>query len=315
MNAAVVALGGGHGLASSLMALRMVTDQITAIVTVADDGGSSGRLRADRGLLPPGDLRMALSALTEDPVVAELFQHRFAGTDDLAGHPVGNLILAGLFELALDPVAALARAAHLAYVPHTVLPMAVTPIEILANVAGLDQGDLDQLTVVRGQHNVATTAGTVRDVWIEPADAPACPQAVAAVGAADVIVLGPGSLYTSVLVHMLVPELRIAVERSRAARILVLNLDSDADETRGMTARSHLEAIAAHAPALRLDVVIADTSRVLDTHDLIEAARVLGAEVVFAELADTELPGRHDPKRLAAALSEALTTLARSTRA
>lgn len=252
---------------------------------------------------------MALSALTEDPVVAELFQHRFAGDDDLGGHPVGNLVLAGLFELTGDPVAALIRAAHLANVPHRVLPMAVTPIAIHANVLGLDPSDPAAATVVQGQHNVATTLGTVQDCWIEPRDAAACPEALAAVATADVIVLGPGSLYTSVLVHMLVPELREAVEQSSAARILVLNLDSSAGETRGMAAHSHLDAIASHAPGLRLDVVIADTSRVLDTHGLIEAAQRLGAEVVFADLADAEVEGRHDPKRLAESFSEAFARL------
>src|ERR1700712_5218637 len=219
----VVALGGGHGLAASLTALRMVTDHITAIVTVADDGGSSGRLRESRGVLPPGDLRMALTALSEDPVVAKLWQHRFDDRDALSGHPVGNLILAGLFETSPDPISALQHAAHLAQVRQTVLPMALTPVEIHATVTGLDDSNPDGSSEIRGQHTVASTTGVVQEVWLSPASPSACPQALAAVGAADVLILGPGSLYTSVLVHMLVPELRTAVEQSSATRVLILN--------------------------------------------------------------------------------------------
>lgn len=313
----VVALGGGHGLSASLTALRLVADQITAIVTVADNGGSSGKLRSSRGLLPPGDLRMALSALSEDSVIAQLWQHRFDGRDELAGHPVGNLVLAGLFEVLDDPVAALREAARQASVPHTVLPMVVCPVEIIATVVGLDPTAPSRSTEVRGQHAVATTLGTVTEVRIEPADPPACEAAVAAVNAADVIVLGPGSLYTSVLVHMLVPKLREAVEAARATRVLVLNLGGGGaqpvpsyGEDHGMSREEHLMAIARLAPNLRFDAVIADQSETPYADGIQVAAESLGAGVVFADVADGSTPGRHDPKRLAAAITEVLVDLA-----
>lgn len=306
----VVALGGGHGLSASLTALRMVTERITAIVTVADDGGSSGRLRSSRGLLPPGDLRMALSALSEDDVVAKLWHHRFDAKDDLGGHPVGNLVLAGLFELYQDPVAALREAARISGVRHTVLPMVACPVEIAASVSGLDPADPTAAREIRGQHAVASTMGTVLEVCIEPPDPPACGAAVEAVRAADAIVLGPGSLYTSVLVHMLVPELREAVEAAQASRVLVLNLEAPSGETHGLPREEHLRAISRHAPNLRFDVVIADVSESPHAEGLEAAARSLGAEVVFADVTESEAPGRHDPKRLAAALAEVLVELA-----
>lgn len=304
---AVVALGGGHGLAAVLGALRLLTPKLTAIVTVADDGGSSGRLREELGALPPGDLRMALAALAApDGHAADwasAFQHRFAGSGPLAGHAVGNLLLTGLMECLGDPVAALDRAASLLGAAGRVLPLACQPLDIEADVAGVDPGRPQDVSVIRGQHRVAVTTGTVLSVRLLPDNPTACPEAVAAVLAADVVVLGPGSLFTSMLPHLLVPELHEALVAAKAQRVLILNLAPQPGETSGFSPEAHLEVLAKQAPELRFDVVLADPGRVLDSRGLIGAADALGARVVLAAVADQQDPARHDPSKLAVALA------------
>src|SRR5918998_125681 len=207
----VVAFGGGHGLAASLSALRRVTDQLTAIVTVADDGGSSGRLRAELNCLPPGDLRMALAALCGDDesgrTWADVLQYRFEGDGGLRGHALGNLLMVGLWERLGDPVAGLDMAARPLGAEGRVLPMASVPLEIEADVIGVDAARPDEVSQVRGQAKVATTPGEVSAVRLMPTDPPACLESVEVVMEADWIVLGPGSWFTSVIPHLLVPKL------------------------------------------------------------------------------------------------------------
>jgi uncharacterized cofD-like protein len=310
----VVALGGGHGLAATLGALRTLTDRLTAVVTVADDGGSSGRLREELGALPPGDLRMALAALAgADPRATlwrDVFQHRYAGAGPLAGHAVGNLVLTALCELTGSPVAALDAAAELLGVAGRVLPPTTVQLDIVALVSGLDPLDPCASTDVRGQVAVATTRGRVCGVRLVPDAPPACPEAVAAVLDADWVVLGPGSLFTSVIPHLLVPDLAAAIGKTPATRVFVLNLVPQTGETTGFSPEAHLDALAAHAPDLRIDVVVADTS-VLDRGGLMDAAAGLGADVVFADLAmqsdDGERLARHDEARLASAYAALLT--------
>ncbi|MDQ1632807.1 MAG: hypothetical protein QOG60_987 [Frankiaceae bacterium] len=306
---AVVAFGGGHGLAASLAALRRVTRRLTAVVTVADDGGSSGRLRAELGMLPPGDLRMALATLAADDVEsagwADVLQHRFTGYGSLGGHAVGNLLLAGLVDRLKDPVAALDAAARLVHAAGRVLPLSRNAIDIAAEVSGLDGGgDAGGRVQLRGQVAVATTRGRVRSVRLLP-DAPqACVEAVAAVGEADVLVLGPGSLFTSMLPHLLVPEMADAINRADARRVLVLNLAPQPGETSGFAPETHLEVLADHAPLLRFDTVLADPETVADADALRRAAAALGAEL---QLSPVGVSGeaRHDPVRLAAAFRTA----------
>ncbi|WP_308222455.1 uridine diphosphate-N-acetylglucosamine-binding protein YvcK [Frankia sp. AgB32] len=301
---AVVAFGGGHGLAASLSALRRLTPALTAVVTVGDDGGSSGRLRAELGALPMGDLRMALAALAGpdgDPAAwAELFQHRFGGPGPLAGHAVGNLVLTGLAERTSSPVAALDLAAGLLGVRGRVLPLATEGIDIVADVAGLDPEDPDATSEVRGQAAVATTAGRVLGVRLSPAEPVACAEAVAAACVADWLVLGPGSLYTSMLPHLLVPGMRQAITSSRARVLMVLNLAAQPGETAGYTPQAHLDALRRHVPGLRVDVVLADPTAVPEPEPLARAAAELGARL---HLAPVRVPGVpvHDPVRLAAA--------------
>jgi uncharacterized cofD-like protein len=305
----VVALGGGHGLYASLSGLRRVTRDLTAVVTVADDGGSSGRLRREFGVLPPGDLRMALAALCGDDAWgqtwSQVVQHRFTGDAELGGHAVGNVLIVALWELLGDTVQGLDWVARLLGAHGRVLPMAAVPIDLVAEVEGADPDRPDEVSTVRGQVACASTIGRVRSVSLIPADPPACPDAVQAIGAADWVVLGPGSWFTSVLPHLLVPDLADALLRTRARRLVALNLAPQPGETEGFSPHRHLEVLADHAPGLSIDVVLADRGAVQgSTAELEKAAGMLGARLVLADLAMGDGSPRHDPRRLAGAFAQ-----------
>lgn len=305
----VVALGGGHGLYAILRALTRLDVEVTAVVTVADDGGSSGRLRRELpGQLPPGDLRMALSALVGPDehglLWRDTFQHRFGGHGALTGHPVGNLVLAGLAEVLGDPVAALDAAGAMLGVRGRVLPVSTTPLEIVAQVEGLES-DETVVRQIRGQVAVASTPGRVVAVSVEPADAIACPEAVRAIENADLVTLGPGSWFTSVVPHLVLPGIAQALERTRAHRLVALNLEPQPGETEGFSPEQHLDVVSAHAPHLRIDTVLADTGAVPLPGRLTAATDAIGARLVLARIA---VPGRpeHDPEALAGVLAEVL---------
>ena len=305
----VVALGGGHGLHASLSALRRITRDLTAIVTVADDGGSSGRLRRDFGVLPPGDLRMALAALCGDDTWgttwSRVIQHRFTGDAELGGHCVGNLLIVALWELLGDSVQGLDWVGRLLGAHGRVLPMCSVPLDLAAEVEGADPDRPDEVTIVRGQVACATTTGRVRSVSLIPADPPACPEAVRAIGAADWVVLGPGSWFTSVLPHLLVPELAAALVGTSARRLVALNLAPQPGETEGFSPHAHLEVLADHAPDLAVDVVLADRVAARGAiPELEKAAGLLGARLVLADLAVDDGTPRHDPRRLAGAFAQ-----------
>ena len=305
----VVALGGGHGLFASLSGLRRVSRDLTAIVTVADDGGSSGRLRREFGVLPPGDLRMALAALCGDDAWgttwSQVIQHRFTGAEGIGGHAVGNVLIVALWELLGDTVQGLDWVARLLGAHGRVLPMASVPLDIVAEVEGADPDRPDELTMVRGQVACATTRGRVRSISLIPVNPPACPEAVQAIGAADWVVLGPGSWFTSVLPHLQVPELATALVSTRARRLVALNLAPQPGETTGFSPHAHLEVLADHAPALTVDVVLADRAATRGaTAELEKAAGLLGARLVLADLAMDDGSPRHDPRRLAGAFAQ-----------
>lgn len=308
-----VALGGGHGLYATLSALRLLTGEVTAVVTVADDGGSSGRLRGELGVLPPGDLRMALAALSDDGPAGErwrkLFQHRFGGTGALAGHAVGNLVLAGLIEVLGDPVAALDEACALLGVHGRVLPMCTDPLVIEAEVTGL-HADPGGTARIRGQVAVASTPGRVQRVWLRPERPSACPEAVRAVEEADVVLLGPGSWFTSVLPHLLVPELREALVNTRARRVVVLNLAPQPGETAGFSPEQHLDVLSQHAPELRVDAVLADGRTVPVPQRLRSSAEALGGRAFLAPVGEADGTPRHNPAALAEAVRGVLADIA-----
>ena len=301
----VVAFGGGHGLAASLSALRHLTNNLTAVVTVADDGGSSGRLRREFGVLPPGDLRMALSALCDDSEWGRLWrdvlQHRFASAGTLHDHSMGNLLILTLWELLGDTVGGLDWVARLLQARGRVLPMAAVPLDIEAAVVGVDPADPDEVVTVRGQVAVASTPGRVVGVHLVPERPPACPPAVEAVRAADWVVLGPGSWFTSVLPHLLVPELAQALHETPARRCVTMNLGPQVGETEGFSAEAHLEVLAVHAPDLRIDAVLADPRAVDDPDALARVAADLGARLLLRQVSLGDGTARHDPLRLAAA--------------
>ncbi len=305
----VVALGGGHGLYASLSGLRRVTRELTAIVTVADDGGSSGRLRREFGVLPPGDLRMALAALCGDDAWgttwSRVIQHRFSGNDGIGGHSVGNVLIVALWELLGDPVQGLDWVGRLLGAHGRVLPMASVPLDLVAEVEGADPDRPDEISTVRGQVACASTTGRVRSVSLIPANPPACPDAVQAIREADWVVLGPGSWFTSVLPHLLVPDLAAALVGTRARRLVALNLAPQPGETEGFSQHKHLQVLADHAPALDVDVVLADRAATKGaTADLEKAASLLGARLVLADLAMADGSPRHDPRRLAGAFAQ-----------
>ncbi|WAL76523.1 uridine diphosphate-N-acetylglucosamine-binding protein YvcK [Kitasatospora sp. YST-16] len=308
----IAALGGGQGLSASLSALRRLTTELTAVVTVADDGGSSGRLRAELGVLPPGDLRKALAALCGDDewgrTWSEVIQQRFAGTGELGGHAVGNLLIVALWEKLGDPVEALNWVGRLLNVQGRVLPMSAVPLDIEALVRGHDPLRPAEVTAVRGQASVAVTPGTVQSIRLLPDEPPAVPEAVQAVLEADWVVLGPGSWFTSVLPHLLVPELAKALTETRARRLLTLNLAPQPGETEGFTPQRHLEVIADHAPGLAVDAILVDERAVsggafglADLAGLEQAAERMGAALVLDSVARDDGTPRHDAELLAAA--------------
>lgn len=305
LDARVVALGGGRGLSANLAALRHVVRDLTAVVTIADNGGSSGRLRREFGCLPPGDLRKALAALCGDDewgrTWAEVLQHRFASTGEMDQHAVGNLLIVALWELLGDTVDGLDWVGRLLGAQGRVLPMAEIPLDIVASVLGLDPDDPGARTIVRGQAEVASTQGQVVSVRLDPRDPPASPQALAAIEAADWVVLGPGSWFTSVIPHLLVPAMHKALVSSSARKIVTLNLEPQPGETDGFAPDTHLEVLADHAPELDLDVVLVDEGSVVDEDQLLSTARALGARLVIADVAEDGSTSRHDATKLARA--------------
>jgi uncharacterized cofD-like protein len=292
----VVALGGGHGLAVTLTALRLVGIEPTAVVTVADDGGSSGRLRRDLGMLAPGDLRKAMLALADPAAeVRELFAYRFE-RGDLAGHNLGNLLLAALTDLRGGFSEALEEASRWLGVHGQVLPATLVPVRLCGRVDGRQ---------VEGQVAIMTATGRVESVWLEPRRPAAVPAAVLAVRKADLVLLGPGSTFTSVVPNLLVPELADALVEASERLVYVCNLEAQPGETTGFAPEGHLAAILDHCPGLRVNTVLCQ--RPPDPAAAAREVRVfgeLGAAVVHAELAADDHPGRHDAARLATALKE-----------
>ena len=305
----VVALGGGHGLAATLTALRQVTQEITAIVTVADNGGSSGRLREEFPIFPPGDLRMALAALCADDewgrTWAEIMQHRFVSDGELNGHAMGNLLLASMWNAGDDPVVALDRVGELLKVIGRVLPMASVALDI--------EGTFTTSTgriVVRGQKEVATAKGHIESLRIIPEDPDARPEALAAIANADWITMGPGSWFSSVIPHLLVPSQLEALKATNAKKILVLNLDattrSQGEEFAGSTPEQHLEFFHRYAPGLKVDYCLVDQSVVRDEAALRDTASTLGSEIVIADIRKAPGSIHHDAEKLALHLGHIL---------
>ncbi len=286
------------------------------MVTVADDGGSSGRLRRELDIIPPGDLRMALAALAADDdegrLWAETLQHRFGGNGAMAGHAVGNLLIAGLAGVLGSEQAALDRVADLTRSCGRVVPVCHEALEIEADVAGLDD-DPRVILPVRGQVAVASTPGVVRRVRILPERPVANVLAVEAIREADLVTLGPGSWFSSVIPHLLVPEIVAAINDTDALRVVMLNLSPEVGETQGFSSERHIHMLAQHAPTLRVDRIVIDARSVTTASErghIARAAQALGAEVAYCDIRMEDEGHRrlnlHDPDKVAAALLDLL---------
>jgi uncharacterized cofD-like protein len=289
-------------LAATLAALRQHTHEITAIVTVADNGGSSGRLREEFPIFPPGDLRMALTALCADDewgrTWAQILQHRFESDGALNGHAMGNLLLASMWNAGDDPVVALDRVGQLLKVVGRVLPMSAVALDI--------EGTFNTSTgriVVRGQKEVATAKGHIQSLRIIPEDPPARAESLDAIAEAEWITMGPGSWFSSVIPHLLVPAQLDALRSSPAKKILILNLDASrqtqGEEFAGSTPEQHLEFFHHYAPGLRVDYCLVDQSVVRHEESLRTAASTLGSEIVVADIRKAPGSIHHDPEKLA----------------
>lgn len=289
----VVGIGGGHGLAASLRAARSYSDEVSAVVTVADDGGSSGRLTRDLGIPPPGDIRNCLVALSEDSPLARLFQHRFS-EGALTGHTIGNLLIAALTESLGDFGLAVEEAGRLVDSRGPVFPATIELVQLGASVEG---------GLVKGQVAVAQSQRRIRRVFLDPDDPPAYPPAIAAIDGAEQILLGPGSLFTSLIATLLVPGIADAVRRSSATKVFIANNRVQKGETEGLTISDHLGALSAHLGPGCVDVVVVQHPPLVadgvrnDLDPDAPAPRVIAADV-------SGEGGLHDPARLGRVLQD-----------
>ncbi len=294
----MVALGGGHGLATTLQAARQYAGRVTAVVSVADDGGSSGRLRQIAGIPAPGDLRRCLVAMASyDSPWGRAFEYRFK-SGDLEGHALGNLIIAGLANVTGDFGQALDLAASLLGATGRVLPATSVPVVLKADVAG---------TEVVGQTKVSESSGVISSVEVVPPDAPVPPEVVAAVADADQVVIGPGSLFTSVLAACVVAEIRSALMARTGGRVYVCNLRPQLPETAGFTTADHLRVVLDHG--VPVDVMVAPASAAFPEGPASAASLgpprwapdLFGVRVLAGGVARPD-GGGHDPTGLASAL-------------
>jgi uncharacterized cofD-like protein len=305
----IVVIGGGHGLSTLLRGLKAYTRNLTAIVTVADDGGSSGRLRETFGILPPGDIRNCLAALSNDEqMLTQLFKYRFSGEGELDGHSFGNLFITALAEITGSFEAAIAESGKVLSVSGRVLPSTLHDVRLVADM--VLPNSLNQVRV-QGESRIPKMAGRVRRVWLEPNNAPAFPPTLKAVLNADLIVVGPGSLYTSLLPNLLVQDLHGAIQASRALKVYVCNIATQAGETDVYTCSDHVQALEEHVGQNLFDIVLCndDYSRELTDGSkfvICDEKSQSDPRTHCADLVDEAQPWRHDSNKLTAALIEIL---------
>jgi len=299
----IVTIGGGTGLSVLLRGLKTYTDNITAIVTVGDDGGSSGRLRRELGVLPPGDFRACLVALSEDEsLVSELFQYRFVQGDGLKGHSFGNLFIAAMAEVSGSFVQALSESSKVLAVHGSIVPTTTANLQLSAKLA--------DGTVIKGEHNISEAGGQIDQLMIDPPDAAAHPLALEAIRNADLIVIGPGSLYTSILPNLMVKGLTEAIAEAPANKVYVCNVATERGETEGYTVAAHHEVLKRHTIAGLVDFVVANESPVelgpkfFGTPVVHDGKALTHARLVLTELTSAEHPVRHDSDRLARAIMD-----------
>ncbi len=304
-----VAIGGGTGLPVALRSMRRYTDDVTAIVSVADDGGSSGRLRRDIGILPPGDIRNCLVALAGDKGMADLFTYRFQQGDGIAGHNLGNLIIAALTDLSGSFDEGVRIASELLSVEGRVLPSTIGNVILRAATFSGEP--------ITGQVKIAQTTRPLKEIYLDPPDVAAYPAAVEAILEADQVVIGPGSVFTSILPNLIVPQIGQALAKSKAIKIYVCNVMTQPGETDLFTACDHVSAIINHGSPSWVDVVIVNNHPIPDdklmsyaedrrypVSIIAESIQALGLNVVLADVLDEAKPSCHDVDKLASVLRE-----------
>lgn len=300
----VVAFGGGHGLSATLTALRDVTPEITAVVTVADNGGSSGKIREEFNFLPPGDLRMALAALCGADAWgqswAQIIQHRFTSSGDLNGHAFGNLLMAALWDGSDDLVAGIDRVGELLKIVGRVLPMSLDPLDI-EGVFLTGSGE----SVIRGQIEVATAKGKLLSLRLLPENPRTTPQALSAITKADWLTFGPGSWFSSVMPHFLLEDLARAIAATSAKKIMIFNLPEPegSDEFAGSTPEEHLELVLSHLPEFKIDFAIADPTILAQGNGLSNLIAKCGGQLIVADVAKISDKNHHDWQKMSSIFS------------
>ncbi len=316
----LVAIGGGTGMPNLLRGLRRYTGQITAVVTVADDGGSSGRLRRDLGVLPPGDFRGNIAALSRDEeLMTQLLQYRFGGSLDekgqhgseLQGHAFGNLLLAALAGITGSFDEALLAAQRVLAMRGRVIPSTLEQVTLVADVLVEDEAGETQLRHINGESAITHANGRIQRVSLKPDSPRAYPPALKAIFQAEIILIGPGSLYTSILPNLLVPDLAQALKHARAPVVYVCNLATQAGETSGYDVAEHVRALHDHIPDLPLDFVLANDNwdapaQAIGRTAFVPLADVPGTRLVTSDLLDVSRPWRHDSDKLAEAIMRLL---------
>jgi len=298
----MVTIGGGHGLATLLRGLKNHTRNLTAVVTVADDGGSSGKLRETFGILPPGDIRNCLAALSNDEaMLTQLFQYRFSGASDLEGHSFGNLFITALADITGSFESAVVESGRVLSVNGRVLPSTLHDVKL---VASMELPHSTNEVRVEGESKIPTMAGRVRRVWLEPDSAPAFPPVIQALLEADLIVVGPGSLYTSILPNLLVPDLLAGLRASRALKIYICNIATQEGETDSFTTYDHIRALEGHVGSDLFDVILCNNnfSGTLNSTSMwvrVDEKFLSDDRAHTADLTDTAYPWRHDSQKLA----------------
>jgi uncharacterized cofD-like protein len=299
----IVTIGGGHGLATLLRGLKSYSYNITAVVTVADDGGSSGRIRRIQGIPPPGDIRNCLAALSSDEaLMTQLFQYRFSdGNTELDGHPFGNLFISALSEITGSFEEAVVESGKVLAVHGRVLPATLHDVRLVADMQlPLNIGEVR----VEGESTIPKFPGDVRRVWLEPNNPAAYPQVIQAILAAEIIVIGPGSLFTSILPNLLVPDIAAAIHSSRALKIYVCNVATQLGETEGYSCEDHIKVLNEHVGGTIFDIVIVNNLNEGNLPTGVEWVKTLPETeadypIYRGDLADAIQPWRHDSTKLA----------------
>lgn len=311
----VVVIGGGTGLSVLLRGIKKLTNNVTAIVTVADDGGSSGRIREDLNIIPPGDLRNCLVALADtEPLMEKLFQHRFGGTGNLAGHSFGNLYIAAMTEILGDAEKALQESSKILKVRGKVLPSSAETLRLSAEMS---DGE-----IVEGESNIPNAGKTIKRLSIVPHDAQAVESALKAISEADLCILGPGSLYTSILPNLLVEKVAETIRDSEAIKLYICNVMTQPGETDGYTAADHLQAIVDHGGSGLVDYVLVNVATVAEplrklyelensypVAPMSDTLRSMGVKVIEADLISETNVARHDPTKLSEVITQIMSSL------